>query len=146
MAVAAGPSTRTLGQQSRAAMLPDTSFFVALERRVWRAMADGYIRAGTNLLDPQFVCVYASGFASREDHATQLANGPSVGGLSIDDPRLLPLAPDAAMLSYRATFTRLAKGNVASLQTMYISSIWWQRGATWVNVFSQDTLASEVGP
>ena len=127
-------------------MLPDTSFFVALERRVWQAMADGDIEADTDLLDPQFLGVYASGFASREDHAAQLVNGPSVGGFSIHEPRLLPLAPNAAMLSYRATFTRLAKGNAASLHTMYVSSIWWQRGATWVNVFSQDTLASEVGP
>jgi hypothetical protein len=126
-------------------MLPGTSFFVALERRVWQAMADGDIEADTNLLDPQFLGVYASGFASRGDHAAQLANGPSVGGFSIHEPRLLPLAPDAAMLSYRATFTRPGKGNAASLQTMYVSSIWRQHGATWVNVFSQDTLASEVG-
>jgi hypothetical protein len=126
-------------------MLPDTSFFVALERRVWQAMADADIEADTNLLDPQFLGVYASGFASRDDHAAQLVNGPPVGGFSIHEPRLLPLAADAVMLSYRATFTRLGKGNAASPQTMYVSSIWWQRGATWVNVFSQDTLASEVG-
>jgi len=126
-------------------MLPDTSFFVALERRVWQALVDGDIEADANLLDPQFLGVYASGFASREDHLAQLANGPSVGGFSIHEPRLLPLPPNAAMLSYRATFARPGKGNAASYQSMYVSSIWSQRSANWVNVFSQDMLASEVG-
>ena len=127
-------------------MLPDTSFFVALECRVWQALVDGDIEAEANLLDPQFLGVYASGFASREDHAAQLADGPSVKDFSIQEPRLLPLAPDTAVLSYSATFTRLGMGITASVQTMYVSSIWWKRGASWVNVFSQDTLASEASP
>jgi len=127
-------------------MLPDTSFFVALERRVWRALADGDIDADANLLDPQFLGVYASGFASRNDHAAQLANGPSVEDFSIHEPRLLPIASDAVMLSYRASFVRPGKVNAGSVQTMYISSLWRRRGATWLNVFSQDTLASEAEP
>jgi hypothetical protein len=127
-------------------MLPDTSFFVELERRVWQALADGDVEADMNLLDPRFVGVYASGFASREDHAGQLADGPSVKDFSIHDPRLLPLAADTAILSYRATFTRPGKSDAASVQTMYVSSIWCQRGASWVNVFSQDTPASEASP
>jgi hypothetical protein len=57
-------------------MLPNIAFFVALERRVWQALVDGDIEADTDLLDPQFLGVYASGFASRGDHAAQLADGP----------------------------------------------------------------------
>ena len=125
-------------------MLPDTSFFVALERRVWQALVDGDVEADANLLDPGFLGVYASGFASREDHAAQLASGPSVKDFSIQEPRLLPLASDTYVLSYLAAFTRLGEGNISSVQTMYVSSIWWKRGANWVNVFSQDTLVSET--
>jgi hypothetical protein len=125
-------------------MLPDIGFFVALERRVWQALADGDVDADSALLDPQFLGVYASGFASRDDHAAQLANGPSVADFSIHEPRLLTLASDAVMLSYRASFVRPGKIHAGSVQTMYISSIWKQRGAAWLNVFSQDTLASEA--
>jgi hypothetical protein len=127
-------------------MLPDTSFFVALERRVWQALVDGDIQADTSLLDPEFLGVYSSGFASRHDHAAQLASGPSVADFSIHEPRLLALASDAVMLSYRASFVRKGKANPGSVQTMYISSIWRQRGTTWLNIFSQDTLATEVEP
>ncbi len=127
-------------------MLPDTGFFVALERRVWQALVDGDIEADANLLDPQFLGVYASGFASRSDHVSQLANGPSVADFSIHEARLLTLASDAVMLSYRATFVRPGKTSAGSAQTAYISSVWTQRGGTWLNVFSQDTLASEAEP
>jgi hypothetical protein len=127
-------------------MLPDIAFFVALERRVWQALADGDIEADTDLLDPQFLGVYASGFASRGDHAAQLADGPSVADFSIHEARLLPFASNAVMLSYRASFTRPGKANVGSVQSMFVSSIWRQRGATWLNVFSQDTLVTEATP
>jgi hypothetical protein len=124
-------------------MLPDTSFFVALERRVWQALVDGDSDADSSLLDAQFLGVYASGFASRGDHVAQLANGPTVAEFSIHEPRLLALGPDAVILSYRASFARSGKTDARSVQTVYISSVWWQRGATWLNVFSQDTLAGE---
>jgi hypothetical protein len=127
-------------------MDPDTGFFVALERRVWQALTDGDSHADAKLLDAQFLGIYASGFASREDHATQLAHGPTVASFSIHEPRLLTLAPDIVMLSYRASFSRPGGVNAGSVHTMYISSIWRQRDAVWLNVFSQDTLASEAAP
>lgn len=127
-------------------MLPDIAFFLALEHRVWKALADGDIKADTDLLDPQFLGVYASGFASRSDHAAQLADGPSIADFSIDDARLLPFAPDAVMLSYRASFTRPGKANAESVQSMFVSSIWRQHDATWLNVFSQDTLITTAMP
>jgi hypothetical protein len=119
---------------------PDLSFFVALERRVWQALADGDAGADAELLDPDFLGVYASGFATKDDHVAQLRDGPRVDRFRIDAPRLLPLASDAVLLSYRATFTRPGSAKAAAGQTLFISSIWKQRGANWVNVFSQDTL------
>src|SRR4029077_18694609 len=127
-------------------MLPDIAFFVALERRVWQALADGDIEADTDLLDPQFLGVYASGFASRGDHAAQLADGTSVPHFFIPSARLLPFAQNGLMFSYRASFTRPGKANVGSVDSMFVSSIWRQRGATCLNVFSQDTLVTEATP
>jgi len=127
-------------------MHPDIGFFVALERRVWQALTEGDSHADAELLDARFLGIYASGFASREDHAAQLAHGPTVASFSIHEPRLLTLATDVVMLSYRASFSRPGEVKAGLVQTMYISSIWRQRDAFWLNVFSQDTLASEAVP
>jgi hypothetical protein len=124
---------------------PDISFFVALETRVWQALADGDAEADLRLLDPAFIGVYPTGFATREDHAAQLADGPAVGSFSISDARLSTLAPGAVLLSYRASLSRPGgKGSPAS-QTLYVSSVWRQRGESWVNIFSQDTPARDCG-
>ena len=125
-------------------MVPDTGFFVALERRVWQALTDGDSHADAKLLDAQFLGIYATGFASREDHAAQLAHGPVVATYSIHEPRLLTLAPNIVMLSYRASFSRPGGANAGMVHIMYISSIWRHRDGVWLNVFSQDTLASET--
>jgi len=125
-------------------MLPDISYFVALERRVWQALTDGDSHADAQLLDAQFLGIYPSGFASRENHAAQLANGPTVESFSIQEPRLLTLAPDVVMLSYRASYSRPGGVNPGSVHVMYISSIWKKREADWLNLFSQETPAIEA--
>lgn len=125
-------------------MSPEIDLFIALERRVWQALADGDISADSSLLDPQFVGVYATGFGSKDDHVAQLRNGPVVGSFAIEDPRLLVFAPDTVLLAYRASFTPAGKADPQVVHTMYVSSVWKQRGAEWVNVFSQDTMADEA--
>jgi hypothetical protein len=134
------------GPERRATMPVDTGFFVALERRVWQALADGDSRSDANLLDARFLGVYASGFASRADHAAQLAHGPVVAGFSIHEPRLLTLASDVVMLSYRASFSRPGEAGAGRVHTVYVSSIWTQHDQTWLNVFSQDTPAAGDAP
>lgn len=107
-------------------------------------LADDDISADSSLLDPQFVGVYATGFDSKDDHVAQLRNDPVVGSFAIEDPRLLVFAPDTALLAYRATFTPAGKADAQVVHTMYVSSVWKQRGANWVNVFSQDAMADEA--
>jgi hypothetical protein len=120
-------------------MTPGLAFFVALETRVWQALADGDAAADLALLDPAFVGVYASGFAGRGEHAAPLPDGPAVGSFAIEDARLLALAERTVLLAYRATFTR--PGAAEPVQTMFVSSVWVERGGEWRNVFSQDTAA-----
>lgn len=125
-------------------MSSEIDFFVALERRVRQSLTDSDISADSRLLDPEFVGVYAAGFGSKDDHLAQLRTGPIVESFAIEDPRLLVFAPDTVLLAYRATFTPAGKSDSQVVHTMYVSSVWKQRGADWINIFSQDTMADQA--
>lgn len=112
----------------------------ACEERVWDALVRGDRAADAAALDEDFLGVYATGFAGRDEHAGQLAAGPTVESYTLSDLRLLHLGPDHVLLAYRATYGR--PGRSAS-DAMYVSSVWRRREGGWVNVFSQDTPAAD---
>ena len=120
---------------------PSLEELLALERRVWRALVDGDGEADAALLAADFLGVYPTGFADRDEHRSQLDAGPSMAAFELDDERLLVLADDAAILSYRARFRRPGRAAGATDEVMYVSSLWCHRDGRWVNVFSQDTPA-----
>jgi hypothetical protein len=121
-------------------------FFVALETRVWDALKSGDAEADRELLSPDFVGVYPSGFADRSDHAAQLVDGPSVGSYDISDTRLIRVSDAAVILCYRAVYCRLGDGLSSGPHTMYVSSVWTERDGRWSNTFSQDTPAEVTPP
>ena len=79
---------------------------MALEIGVWTALKAGDAAADAAALAADFLGVYPSGFASRADHVEQLDAGPSIAEFALSDPRLDLIAPDAALLTYRACFAR----------------------------------------
>ncbi|AUQ54026.1 nuclear transport factor 2 family protein [Phaeobacter inhibens] len=119
---------------------------LAAETAVWTALQQGDIAADRAALHPQFLGVYPSGFAGRDDHTEQLEQGPTVAEFSIADARVLPLGPETALLAYRATYTRpgQTEGEVKGA-AMYVSSIWQRQDGGWINIFSQDTEALPEG-
>lgn len=118
----------------------DIEQFLALERQVWQALADGDGAADGRLLSDDFLGVYTVGFAGRDAHVAQLADGPTVGDYELSDARLVVLTDDMVLLAYRAQFTRPGDD---SPESVLISSIWHEREDTWVNTFSQDTPSAE---
>jgi hypothetical protein len=112
---------------------------LAAERQVWVALVAGDAAADLAALAGDFLGLYASGMAGREAHAEQLADGPVAESYRIEDAQLLPLAPDHALLCYRAHFTW--PGEPAERDWL-ISSLWRRRAGAWENVFSQDTEAA----
>jgi len=123
--------------------MPDLALFLSLETRVWQALADGDAAADGALLAPDFLGVYATGFAGPAEHVAQLSGGPTVAAFALSDARLLPLGPDRALLAYRADYSRAGADRP---EAMYVSSIWEARGDGWRNVFSQDTAEGDVAP
>ena len=116
--------------------MTDVNFFVELERGVWDALVAGDPEADRAALANTFVGVYPTGFADADDHAGQLAGGPTVATYAIEEARVLHVTDGHAMLSYLATYRR--PGRDADEQ-MYVSSLWSLVERRWINVFSQDT-------
>jgi hypothetical protein len=124
--------------------MTDTSvdFFVGLESQVWGALARGDAVADQILLSDDFIGVYPTGFADRSDHVGQLDEGSTVADyeIEVETATVRMLTKEHALLSYEARFRRHAGDAV---ERVYVSSLWSQRGRQWVNVFSQDTPASQ---
>ena len=119
---------------------PELDRMLALETRVWEALAAGDAAADAALLLPEFLGVYPSGFSDRAGHAGQLAAGPSIAAYALSEARLLPVGPDHVMLSYKARYRRPGQTRDAA---MYVSSLWARTGSGWRNLFSQDTPADD---
>ncbi len=118
----------------------DINFFIELESKVWEALVTGDKQADESLLADDFLGVYSTGTAGKARHAAQLINGPTIAEYSLSEAQSMALTEDMVLLTYLARFSRLNEGSLVH-DTMYITSIWQQRGAVWLNIFSQDTRA-----
>ncbi|MCP2263077.1 DUF4440 domain-containing protein [Promicromonospora thailandica] len=121
--------------------MPDrtTDFFVALETRVWDALVAGDPDADRALLSEDFVGLYPTGFATRDEHAAELADGPTVTSYRITQERVVEVAPGSVLLCYRADYEPAGGGEP---EAMYVSSLWVERDGRWWNTFSQDCTAT----
>jgi hypothetical protein len=116
----------------------DVDALLELERKVWQALVAGDPAADAAMLAEDFLGVYPTGFADRDEHVGQLHDGPTVAAFELHHPRVVAISDDAALLVYRADYRRPdAAGD--QLESMYVSSLWCRRGDRWMNVFSQDT-------
>lgn len=96
------------------------ALLLALETQVWEAAQTGDLAADLRLLSPNFLGVYAAGWADREVHAAQLRDGPSVATYALSRVRVLALGDGVGLISYLADFT--VPGHSQSLQ-MRVSSV-----------------------
>ncbi len=111
----------------------------AAERQVWDALTTGDRDSDAALLDDGFVGIYPDGFAGKQAHADQLADGPTITAYELAGLRCMPLGSGHAVLAYQARFTRAGRREP---EQMYVSSIWKRGPRGWVNLLSQDTPAT----
>ncbi|AXT25780.1 nuclear transport factor 2 family protein [Ruegeria sp. AD91A] len=115
---------------------PALNEILDLEKQVWMALVDGNASADRALLSADFLGVYPTGFANRDDHVGQFADAPTMAAFDLSDARLRVLTRDIVLLSYRADYLR---PGATTREAMLISSLWERRNDVWVNSFSQDT-------
>lgn len=116
----------------------DLDGLLALETAVWDAMRTGDGEADERMLADDFLGVDPSGFATRSEHASLLADGPTVAEFELSDARMFVVSPTDVLLSYRADFVPLAAGVRGDATAMYVSSLWSLRDGRWLNTFSHD--------
>lgn len=109
--------------------------FLALEEQVWAALVAGDPEADARALSDDFLGVYATGFADRDEHAALLDDGPIVSDYAISEAKMRVLAEDVVLIAYAADYTRAPDGKRSK---MYVSSIWQRIDGDWKNTFSQD--------
>ena len=109
---------------------------LALETAVWDSLVAGDAAVDRSMLADHFVGVYPTGFAGADEHAGQLADGPTVASYTIGLARLLDVADGHVMLCYLARYRRAGRTDD---EQMYVSSLWSFVSGRWLNVFSQDT-------
>lgn len=107
--------------------------------QVWEALKNGDVNADSDLLSNDFLGVYETGLSTKEDHLTQLRNGPVVSSYKIGPAQLLQLGPEIVSLTYSATAVFVKNEAQGAKNLFYITSIWACRFNKWVNIFSQDT-------
>ncbi|UAB90110.1 nuclear transport factor 2 family protein [Ruegeria sp. SCSIO 43209] len=115
---------------------PSLDQILSLEKQVWTALVEGNAQADRALLSPDFLGVYPTGFANRDDHVGQFADAPTMAQYELSDTRLRVLSADVVLLSYRADYLR---PEAQEWEAMLISSLWERRHDVWINSFSQDT-------
>jgi uncharacterized protein DUF4440 len=120
----------------------DMGMILGLEMAVWQALVDGDAEADGRLLADDFVGVYPTGFAGREEHVAQLAAGPTVRTFELSHARMLAVSDASMLLSYRAVYERV--GEATEPESMFVTSLWCRRDGQWLNVFSQDTPATGI--
>lgn len=120
---------------------PALKDILELETQVWVALVEGNASADRALLSADFLGVYPTGFANRDDHVGQFADAPTMAEFDLSDARLRILTPDIVLLSYRADYLRPGADR---REAMLISSLWERRIDVWINSFSQDTPVQET--
>ncbi len=120
---------------------PSLADILKLETQVWAALVNGDASADRALLSADFLGVYPSGFANRDDHVGQFADAPTMAEFKLSQEKLRVLTPDVVLLSYRADYLR---PDATEWGAMLISSLWERRHGVWVNSFSQDTPVQDL--
>ena len=62
---------------------PALNEILDLEKQVWMALVDGNASADRALLSADFLGVYPTGFANRDDHVGQFADAPTMAAFDL---------------------------------------------------------------
>jgi hypothetical protein len=112
---------------------------VSLEEQGWQALSQG---TGADFyrrnLAGHALMVFPFGVLAREQSIETMKAAPPWASFRIEDPRLVRLTDDSAILTYRATAQRTGQEPYSALMT----TVFVKQEGTWKTAFHQQTPVS----
>jgi RNA polymerase sigma factor (sigma-70 family) len=117
----------------------------ALEKQSWEALKRQDAAALEKLVTPDCAAILSDGSRTTAAELIKGLKDFRVQEYAMDDAKLVPLSPDAAVLVYRV------KSEIATLgerkrETLQVSSTWVKKDGKWLNAFYQETPIAQNGP
>lgn len=124
---------------------PVADAIIAKEKQVTDALIKKDQKAFESLVAPDAILSGADGRMSIKDFK-QMAFGPamSITSSTIDDPQVMMIDKDAAIITYKSTGSGTMNDKPMS-GTSYATSIWVKRGNNWVAIFHQESDVPPTG-
>ena len=125
--------------EHRTAALEQT--LVALEEHAWQALSQG---TGADFyqqnLVPDAVMVFPFGVMTREQTIASLETAAPWSRYQIEEPHVLSLGEDSALLAYRATAERAGEPPYIA----YMTTVFVKQDGSWKTAFHQQTPVSQT--
>jgi uncharacterized protein (TIGR02246 family) len=132
----APPDKLRPGPEGLAATLTD------LEKKTWAALQGRDAEAIKALWADDFVGVLASGLRRGKAEILKTLPDLTITSYELEEPRAVPLAPGATLLTYRLNRRSTFKGRELP-PACYASSVWVRRDGRWRIAFYQETPISK---
>jgi hypothetical protein len=125
---------------------PDDQFFIEKEKEVWEALKHKDKEAANRLLAEDFVGMYDFGFFTKLEWVKQIDEQYTLDDYTMRDIKLLHPSPKVALLLYTATCKGTGEWAEFCSHASRISDLWVERDGSWLDLFSQDTIATSGEP
>ena len=140
-AMSGGEKTSGMSSMKGDAMLQQK--LEALERRAWESFKAQDFKAFKEVVATDAMSADMNGFAT-PDQMESMMKDYVVESYSLQDFKLVRLDKDAAILTYTANSSAKFKGGPVPAGPYYCSSTYVMRGAKWVGLFHQESLAASA--
>jgi hypothetical protein len=105
------------------------------------ALKAGNVELFGSLLADDAVLVDSRGPATKAQVLQNVA-GFRISDYSMEDVRFVPVSDKSGLITYKFTESGTSHGKEFSA-TVYVSTLYAQRGGKWVSLFSQETAATK---
>jgi hypothetical protein len=123
----------------------EDAWLVSTEKSMWEMWKQKDAKSFAALLADDFYDVFLNGKTAGKEELMRSFLEAELIDYSIGDVRVVPLAPDARLLVYRAHVHGRAGGKELEYD-VDVTSVWAKRGGAWKSVFYRESLVPKETP
>ena len=106
---------------------------VKLERQGWELFKNKDPQWGS-LCTPDYTAVFVDGSIDDLSHSLQAMRSFTINHYTLSDTKVIPLGPNAAVLTYTAVVNAAVPGGTAQDQKLAVTDVWVKRGGQWKSI------------